>query len=119
MPMSRSKKTVFRSGKAIAPAFSQAREEGAFLIFDEADSLLSNRAFAARIWEVSQVNEMLTWMESHPLPFACTTNLADRLGSRDTAALQRESPDSGRTYATGPRFVFRSRSRCIRLPSAM
>lgn len=67
------------SEKAIAAAFSQAREEGAFLIFDEADSLLGNRAFAARSGEVSQVNEMLTWMESHPLPFACTTNLADRL----------------------------------------
>lgn len=69
------------SEKAIASAFSQAREEGAFLIFDEADSLLGNRAFATRSWEVSQVNEMLTWMESHPLPFACTTNLADRLDS--------------------------------------
>ena len=73
--------SMFVSGseKAIASAFSQAREEGAFLIFDEADSLLGNRAFATRTWEVSQVNEMLTWMESHPLPFACTTNLADRL----------------------------------------
>ena len=36
--------------------------------------------------EISQVNEMLTWMESHPLPFACTTNLADRL---DRASLRR------------------------------
>lgn len=67
------------SEKAIASAFSQAREENAFLIFDEADSLLGDRALAARSWEVSQVNEMLTWMESHPLPFACTTNLAHRL----------------------------------------
>lgn len=67
------------SEKAIASAFSQAREESAFLIFDEADSFLGDRALAARSWEVSQVNEMLTWMESHPLPFACTTNLADRL----------------------------------------
>jgi transitional endoplasmic reticulum ATPase len=25
------------------------------------------------------VNEMLTWMENHPLPFACTTNLVDQL----------------------------------------
>ena len=67
------------SEKAIASAFSQAREESAFLIFDEADSLLGDRALATRSWEVSQVNEMLTWMENHPLPFACTTNLADRL----------------------------------------
>ena len=39
-----------------------------------------------RNWEVSQVNEMLTWMESHPLPFACTTNFGDRL---DPATLRR------------------------------
>jgi len=32
------------------------------------------------------VNEMLTWMESHALPFACTTNLADRL---DRASFRR------------------------------
>jgi transitional endoplasmic reticulum ATPase len=72
----------------IARAFAQARQEGAFLIFDEADSLLSNREGAQRSWEVSQVNEMLTWMESHPQPFACTTNMADRL---DPAALRRFS----------------------------
>lgn len=70
----------------IARAFAQARAEGAFLIFDEADSLLSSREGAQRSWEVSQVNEMLTWMESHPQPFACTTNMADRL---DPAALRR------------------------------
>jgi len=28
---------------------------------------------------VSQVNEMLTWMESHPLPFVCTTNFVEKL----------------------------------------
>ncbi len=70
----------------IARAFAEARQEGAFLIFDEADSLLSNREGAERSWEVSQVNEMLTWMESHPQPFACTTNMADR---QDPAALRR------------------------------
>lgn len=67
------------SEKAIARAFADARAEGAMLIFDEADSLLSNRQDAVRSWEVSQVNEMLSWMEAHPLPFVCTTNLADRL----------------------------------------
>jgi SpoVK/Ycf46/Vps4 family AAA+-type ATPase len=49
------------------------------LIFDEADSLLADRRGAERSWEVSQVNEMLTWMESHPLPFVCTTNFAENL----------------------------------------
>lgn len=74
------------SEKAIAGAFAEARERGAFLIFDEADSLLGDRAGATRSWEVTQVNEMLTWMESHPLPFACTTNRPDHL---DPASLRR------------------------------
>ena len=70
----------------IAAAFAEARDECAFLILDEADSLLADRRGADRQWEVSQVNEMLTWMESHPLPFACTTNYAERL---DSATLRR------------------------------
>ncbi len=72
--------------RQIAGAFAEARDAGAFLVFDEADSLLADRRFAQRSWEVSQVNEMLTWMESHPLPFACTTNFGDRL---DPATLRR------------------------------
>jgi transitional endoplasmic reticulum ATPase len=63
----------------IAAAFAEARDTHAFLVFDEADSLLLERAGAVRSWEISQVNEMLTWMEQHALPFACTTNLATRL----------------------------------------
>jgi tRNA A37 threonylcarbamoyladenosine biosynthesis protein TsaE len=70
----------------IADAFAEAREEGALLLFDEADSLLSDRAGATRGWEVSQVNELLTWMDSHPLPFVAATNFARRL---DPAALRR------------------------------
>ena len=74
------------SEKQIAEAFREAIDQEAFLIFDEADSLLGDRRQAVRSWEVSQVNEMLTWMESHPLPFACTTNLRERL---DQASLRR------------------------------
>ena len=70
----------------IAAAFAEAKKANAFLIFDEADSLLGERGNAVRSWEVSQVNEMLTWMEQHTLPFACTTNLLDRL---DRASLRR------------------------------
>lgn len=77
---------VGQTEAAIAAAFAEAREDGAFLLFDEADSLLADRSGATRNWEVSQVNEMLTWMEHHPLPFACTTNLPDRL---DPASLRR------------------------------
>ena len=70
----------------IAEAFAEARDTGAFLVFDEADSLLGDRALATRSWEISEVNEMLTWMEQHDAPFACTTNLPDRL---DPASLRR------------------------------
>jgi len=67
------------SERAIAAAFAEARERGAFLILDEADGLLADRRSATQAWEVTQVNELLTWMEHHPLPFACTTNLPERL----------------------------------------
>ena len=77
---------VGETEQQIAAAFAEARDAEAFLIFDEADSLLANRQFAHRSWEVSQVNEMLTWMESHPLPFACTTNFGEHL---DVATLRR------------------------------
>lgn len=79
-------KYVGGSEKQIAEAFQEAIDQEAFLIFDEADSLLSDRRQAVRSWEISQVNEMLTWMESHPLPFACTTNMKERL---DQASLRR------------------------------
>jgi AAA+ superfamily predicted ATPase len=72
--------------RQIASAFQSARTRRAMLVFDEADSLLADRRGAARSWEVTQVNEMLTWMESHALPFVCTTNLMDRL---DPASLRR------------------------------
>ncbi|MBO6885827.1 MAG: ATP-binding protein [Marivita sp.] len=72
------------SERNIADAFSEARDTSAFLVFDEADSLLGARGGATHRWEISQVNEMLTWMENHPLPFACTTNLVDQLDPATT-----------------------------------
>ena len=72
-------KWVGGTEQAIAAAFTEARDAEAFLVFDEADSLLADRRLAQSSWEVSQVNEMLAWMESHPFPFACTTNLGERL----------------------------------------
>ena len=39
-----------------------------------------------RSWEVTMVNELLVQMETHPLPFACTTNHLDRI---DSAAVRR------------------------------
>lgn len=70
----------------IAKAFKEAKDKKALLIFDEADSFLQSRNNAQRSWEITQVNEMLTWMESHPYPFICTTNFMDLL---DEASLRR------------------------------
>lgn len=70
----------------IAKAFKEARDDEALLVFDEADSFLQDRTQAVRSWEITAVNEMLTWMESHPYPFVCTTNL---MTSLDAASLRR------------------------------
>ena len=70
----------------IADAFEEAKAKKAMLIFDEADTFLQNRNNAVRSWEVAQVNEMLTQMESHEYPFVCTTNLLETL---DEASLRR------------------------------
>lgn len=70
----------------IAAAFAEARERGSVLLFDEVDSLLLDRTDAQRSWEISQVNELLTWMDSHALPFIAATNYPQRL---DQAALRR------------------------------
>ena len=83
---------VGESEKAIALAFEEAADLRAFLIFDEADSLLRDRSVASYSWEVTQVNEMLTQMERHVFPFACTTNAPDLLDS-----------------ATARRFLFKAR----------
>ncbi|THD47415.1 MAG: AAA family ATPase [Bradyrhizobium sp.] len=67
------------SEKAIAAAFEEAADSSAFLVLDEADSLLRDRAAAHYSWEVTQVNEMLTSIERHVYPFALTTNAPDIL----------------------------------------
>ena len=70
----------------IAAAFAEAREDDAVLLFDEVDSILADRSNAQASWEVSQVNELLTWFERHPLPFVAATNHAGKL---DPAAMRR------------------------------
>lgn len=77
---------VGETERNIAEAFAEAKNKKAMLIFDEADSFLQDRNQAYRSWEISQVNEMLTWMESHQYPFICTTNLLESL---DEASLRR------------------------------
>ncbi|MEA2817965.1 MAG: hypothetical protein QOI93_5869, partial [Rhodospirillaceae bacterium] len=77
---------IGESEKAIARAFEEARNDGALLILDEVDSLLSDRRHAVRSWEVAQVNELLTQLEAHPFPVVATTNFMERL---DPACLRR------------------------------
>ena len=77
---------VGETERNIARAFEEGKENQAVLVFDEADSFLQDRNKASRSWEVSQVNEMLTQMETYPYPFVCTTNL---MNSLDKASLRR------------------------------
>jgi SpoVK/Ycf46/Vps4 family AAA+-type ATPase len=88
------------SEQAIAAAFAEARTRKAMLLIDEAEALLFDRGAAERSFEVSQVNEMLTWMERHPLPMVCTTNLPDRMDRavprRFTLKLRFEALDAAR-----------------------
>lgn len=74
------------SEKNIAAAFSEAEKKGAILVLDEVDSFLQDRSGAQRSWEVSQVNEMLTQMESFEGIFIATTNFMDTL---DRASIRR------------------------------
>ncbi len=77
---------VGESEKNIARAFAEAEADGGVLLIDEVDSFLQNREGAERSWEVSQVNEMLTQMESFAGVFIASTNLMDKL---DPAVLRR------------------------------
>ena len=70
----------------ITLAFDEAREKEAVLVFDEVDSFLQDRDTATRSWEITQVNEMLTQMESFDGIFIATTNLMDSL---DRASIRR------------------------------
>lgn len=63
----------------IAEAFVDARAKGSVLLLDEVDSLLFDRTNAQANWEVSQVNELLTWLDQHPLPIIAATNFSKRL----------------------------------------
>lgn len=74
------------SEKNIAKMFADAEKQGAILLLDEADSLLGDRSHARQQWEITQVNEMLTQMESFSGMFICTTNLMAKL---DEASLRR------------------------------
>lgn len=77
---------VGEAEKNIAGMFTEARQQDAVLVLDEADSFLADRRDAQRSWEVTQVNELLTQMEAFEGIFICTTNLMEKL---DQASLRR------------------------------
>ena len=79
-------KWVGETEQNIADAFAEARRQESVLLFDEADSLLFDRTRARTSWEVGQVNEMLTWLDRHPLPVVAATNHPRHL---DPATLRR------------------------------
>jgi transitional endoplasmic reticulum ATPase len=77
---------VGETEKNIARAFAHAKREKAVLQLDEVDSFLRDRSKAERNFEVIQVNEMLTQMESFQGIFIASTNLFENL---DEASLRR------------------------------
>lgn len=86
----------------LSAMFRAARDEGAILFLDEADSFLRDRRGATHAWEATQVNELLVQMEAFDGIFICATNLLDRL---DEASLRRFSvkvafspPDEARRW---------------------
>lgn len=90
-------KYVGETEQNIARMFDRAREEGALLLIDEADSFLAERAEARQSWEVTQVNEMLVQIEQFEGVLVCTTNLVEHF---DRAALRRFALKVGFDYLT-------------------
>jgi hypothetical protein len=65
--------------KNLREAFADARDQGAVLLLDEADSFLQSRAEARNSWEVTQVNELLTHMDGFTGMLICCTNFEGHL----------------------------------------
>ncbi len=77
---------VGESEKRIRNAFEEAQDEKAALIFDEIDSLITDRTSHNKGWETSQVNEFLRSLETQETPVFGCTNLRDNI---DKAAMRR------------------------------
>lgn len=77
---------VGMSEQRLAKAFRSAAADRAVLMLDEVDSFLQDRNGARHSWEITQVNEMLTQMESFEGVFIASTNLMENL---DPAAIRR------------------------------
>ena len=77
---------VGRTEKSIAAVFRQAQVQDAVLLLDEVDSILSDRTKAIRSWERTQVNQLLTELDSYQGVVIACTNLATVL---DRAVIRR------------------------------
>lgn len=77
---------VGRTERHIAEMFAEAEAREAVLVLDEADTFFFGRDMAQRSWEISQVNEFLTRMESYQGILICTTN---RFQGMDRASVRR------------------------------
>ncbi|MBR4221282.1 MAG: ATP-binding protein [Victivallales bacterium] len=70
----------------IKSAFAEAEAEHAILFLDEIDGLVQSRTNAVRSWEVTQVNELLYWMENFNGVMIGATNFLQNL---DQAIMRR------------------------------
>lgn len=70
----------------IAEKFAEAEKAHAILFFDEIDGLLRNREKSERMWEVTQVNELLQQIEGFRGVMIAATNIPD---SMDKAVIRR------------------------------
>jgi len=77
---------VGETERNLAELFRNADPKQVVVLLDEADSFLSDRRDAQRVWERTQVNELLQQMERFDGVFIATTNLIDTI---DPAALRR------------------------------
>jgi SpoVK/Ycf46/Vps4 family AAA+-type ATPase len=71
---------------AIADAFACAAANDAVLLIDEVEGLLSERRDLERSWELTQVNALLTALDTHRGVVVLTTNLFERI---DGAVMRR------------------------------
>jgi SpoVK/Ycf46/Vps4 family AAA+-type ATPase len=79
-------KYVGETEQKIANVFNQASKQNTILLLDEVDSLLRDRSLHQQSWETTQVNELLTQMESFNGILIASTNFEQRL---DTAVARR------------------------------
>jgi SpoVK/Ycf46/Vps4 family AAA+-type ATPase len=95
---------VGETEKNLRQMFVEAADEEAVLLLDEADSFLQDRRGLQRSWELSQVNELLTQMETFHGVFICATNFHEQL---DAAVMRR--------FAFKIKFDYLDPNQCMRL----